>query len=175
MEPVAANAVVDEPRLGHGVAVGSRRQGSVKGGVEHGHLRHRRPVRSGRLDPGDVGRIVQRGERHQRSYRGDDVVVDERRLGEHLPTVHHPVAHRFDRLAEALAQPVDDGDHLGQGRRVVDDLLDDTAGKAFAGVGVDQLVLHRRAAGVQNEHPHCRPSLNRSPNRRPGRLRPARR
>ncbi len=83
----------------------------------------------------------------------DQGVVDAGRFGEDVAAVHDPMTDRVDRPVE----PVDLRNHLTQRGRMVEHLLDDAAGEAFAGVGVDELVLDRRAAGVEHEHQHRRP------------------
>lgn len=60
--------------------------------VEHGDLREPGPGGMDRLDAGQGRRVVQRGQRDERADRGDHVVVDQRRAGELLATVHDPVA-----------------------------------------------------------------------------------
>ena len=85
---------------------------AVKGGVEAGDLRRRREGLHRRFDPGAVVRLVQRGERNEppefRQRRG----VDQHRLDEVRPAVHHAMADRRNRTMVALrAQPAENGAH----------------------------------------------------------------
>ena len=56
------------------------------------------------LDAGDVRRIVQGGKIGKLAEGGQGVIVDDHRLGEPVPAVHHPVAHGLD-LGEVVMAP----------------------------------------------------------------------
>ena len=63
----------------------------------------------GRLDAGHGTRVVQRGQRDQVADLGEHPVVDDHRVGEVGPAVHHPVPDR--------AQVRDSGAGVIQGHR----------------------------------------------------------
>ncbi len=102
------------------------------------------------FDAGQVRRVVQRGERDEPADHFDHVVVDSGRLGEHVTAVHHPMPDRFDLSAQSFHLC----DNVAERRGMVGDFFDDATRQAFAAVGVDDLVLDRRAAGVEHEHQH---------------------
>ncbi len=60
VEAVAAHAVLFVPLVGQRIDIGMFRHGLVEGGVEDGHMRHVGQDRLGRLDAGDIRRVVQR-------------------------------------------------------------------------------------------------------------------
>ncbi len=64
----------------------------MKGGVKTGNLRNIRGNSSNCADRGDVVRLMQRRERHERFKRGEDRVVDQNRGRVMQPAVHHAVA-----------------------------------------------------------------------------------
>ena len=69
-------------------------------GVEDGHARSRSPKNSSRCSNArDVVRIVQGREIDEILELTDDCVVDERRFGESLAPMHHPMTNGVDRLA----------------------------------------------------------------------------
>ena len=184
MEAVAADLVLLVVLIGQGVGIGHGGHGLVEGGVEHGHLGHVGAHDGGaRLDAGDVGGVVQGGQGDALLQGGHHLVVDLHRGGEGLAAVDHPVAHRLDLLHGAdyavggVHQGVQhglDGLRMGGhghvlgvdgllaggliGEFAVDaDALAQALGQHRLGVGVQQLVLQGRAAGVdyQNFHvPH---------------------
>ncbi|CAH0326407.1 hypothetical protein SRABI128_05314 [Microbacterium sp. Bi128] len=110
---------------------------------------------------------MQRGERVQPLNGPGDLVVDQHRLGEALPAVHHAVA---DGIQHAVPQGVVDGgvhllQRLGVVARALDlavaltagthaDLLDQAFGEHAAGLDVAHLILERRRARVDDEHEH---------------------
>lgn len=177
VEAVAAHTV----RVGRldvdGVAgrvLGHRR---VEGGVEDGDLRQIGPQPLRGADAGDVGRVVQRRHRDQPFDLLEHRVVHQRRHRQLQPAVHHPVPDH-GQLGGVQPHPVGGqllGDRLqrrvvvGQpavplplpaaaGQRLVVEgggLLTDPLGEADGQprtVGhVDELVLHRRGAGVEDE------------------------
>ncbi len=144
-------------------------------GVEDGDLRQVGPQRLGGADPGEVGRVVQRGHRDEPLDLGEHGVVDDGRLGEGLPAVHHPVPDRgqFRRvqteavLGELLGDGLQGGVVIGDrpaalpalaARRgvlepggLLTDTFDKTHRQPAAVAHVEQLVLQRRGAGVQDE------------------------
>ena len=93
VEAVAADAVVGVELVRHGVAPGVLGQGAVEGGVEHGHLRHLRPLLGDGADAQHVGGVVQRGQRVEPLDGAGDLVVDQHGLAEPLAAVDHAVPH----------------------------------------------------------------------------------
>ena len=145
-------------------------------GVEHDDVRHVREQLAGHLDAGEVGRVVQRRQRGEGVDLRDDLVVDDDRRAEDRAAVHHPVADRDHvrrrrgpgrprRTAPSTARRPAPWSATGSVRsvvlprvRVLDgalvlaDPLDDARRDRLAADGVDQLVLDRRRAGVDDEH-----------------------
>ena len=134
-----------------------------------------------RLDAGDVGGIVQGREVGKLAEGGQGMVIDDDGLGELVPSVHHPVAHRLDvgevrdlpdlGVHEGLDDQLDG--HLVVGavmlpldllpdpsRVVVDegsahgDALDDPLGKDLPFLPAVELVLQRRAPAVESQYIH---------------------
>ena len=105
VEPVTADVVLLAPRARDGVRVRDLRDRVVEGRVEDHHLRQVGEQLAGHRDALEVGRVVQRRQRHQRLHGRDHVVVDQGRLGELLAAVHDPVPDR-DHLDVALRRPV---------------------------------------------------------------------
>ena len=67
-----------------GVRGGGRRQVVEEGGVEHGDVGDVGKQLTGDVDAGEVGRVVERGERREPVDRGDDVGIDQHGAGEVL-------------------------------------------------------------------------------------------
>ena len=187
MEAVPAHVLLVAPRAWHGIRVRLGRQRAVEPGVEHGDVRDAGERRLRPHDPLDVGRVVQRGERRQRSQRRDDVVVDHHGLGEAAAAVHDPVPHR-DEVVVVDPGPVLGERGAGGGERgavvgAVEVALVSLTGRLVAmpagpadlrhqshrdghpAGGVDQLVLQRGRPGVDDQHvrvgAHARPALHR--------------
>jgi hypothetical protein len=142
-------------------------QAAVEGGVEHGHLRHVRPLLCDGADAEHVGRVVQRRQRVEPLDGAGDLVVDEHRLAEPLPAVHHAVPHSIQLpVAKHL---VDGCVHLLKCLGVVcrshhfavalaavghADPFDQPFGEDAAGGDVTDLEFERGRAGVDDEHEH---------------------
>jgi hypothetical protein len=113
----------------------------------------------------EVAGVVQRGQRSELRDRRGHGVVDDGGFDEPLAAVHDPVA---DRIQPAGLRDIMPGrtqlvDHAVHGAVVVGhvaarlaDPLHQTAGDALAGRHVQQLVLHRRRAAVDDEYLHGR-------------------
>ena len=185
VEAVAADLVLLIELIGQGVGVGHGGHGLMEGGVEHGD--HGGAGHEGLTgaDADDVGGVVQGGQGVALLDGGHDLVGDEDGLGELLAAVDHTVTHRVDLLHGAdhavlgVHQGVQNGlDGLGVGGHghvgVLDgllaggligelavqaDALTQTLGQDLLSVGVEQLVLQRGAAGVDDKNVHG----NRSP------------
>ena len=181
MEAVAADLILLVVLVGQGVGIGYRRHGLVEGGVKHGHLGHvgTHDGLAG-LDAGDVSGVVEGGQGDALLQSGHHLVVNLYRAGEGLAAVHHPVAHRIDllhggdhavvRIHQSVHHRLDglgmgghghvhrvDGVLAGGlvGELAVDaDALAQALGQHLLVVGVQQLVLQGRAAGVDDENFH---------------------
>ena len=123
-----------------------------EGGIEHGDMRKLGKRLAGHLDTQQCGRIVQRRKRRQLADLGDQCVVDDRRLIQVGPAVHHPVPDR-DQPGHVVGHLVE---HHLQRRSVVGDLccfllacgtladpLDDPVGHHRTRIRVDDSVFHR--------------------------------
>ena len=124
-----------------------------EGGVEHGDVRKVGKRLAGHLDTQQCGRIVQRRKWRQLADLGDQCVVDDRRLVQVGPAVHHPVADR-DHPGHVVGQLAE---HHLQRRGVVGDLccfsssragtltdpLDDPVCHHRTRIRVDDSVFHR--------------------------------
>ena len=69
---------------------------AMKGGVETDDLRHAREGRVGGLDPREIMRLVERGQRRQRPQIRENRRVHDRRRGMVQPAVHDAVADGAD-------------------------------------------------------------------------------
>ena len=177
VEAVAADAVVLVVLIGDSVHEGFAGHGLMESGVEygnHGHVAH--DVAAG-LDAGDVGRVVQGRERDALFDGGHDGVVDAHGAGKLFAAMDDAVADGVDLLhgghdTVLLARQLldDGGDRLGVGghgdvlvedrlaadqRAVLQVTVDpDPLAKALGhdllGLHVDELILQRRAAGVDD-------------------------
>ncbi len=176
VEAVAAHPeAVRDLRLDR-VAGRGLRHGGVERRVEDGDLRQVRAHRHGRADAGEVGRIVQRGHRDQPLDLGEHLLVDDRGLGEEHAAVHHAVPDRGQfggvQAEPVLGQLLRDGLQGGvvvgdrpvlfpsaargeagvlQAGGLLADPLDQADGQPAPVAHVEQLVLHRRGAGVEDE------------------------
>ena len=82
-----------------------------EGGVEHGDVGDVGKQLAGDLDAGEVGRVVERGERRQPVDRGDDVGVDEHGAGEVFATHHDAMTNRHDvGIGQPWAEVVEQGE-----------------------------------------------------------------
>ena len=180
VETVAADGVVLVVLIRNGVNVRFRRHGHAERGVEHGDLRHAGHRRLARLDAHEVGGVVQRPEREALFDGGFARVVHDAGLGELNAAVEHTVAdgadlrHRLDNAVFLAGQLFENGlDRflvggernvrfvnglavLGLvGQTAVDaDALTKTFGEQRLVLHVDELILQRRAAGVDNQNLH---------------------
>jgi hypothetical protein len=158
--------------------VGELRVGAVERSVEAGHLRRSGPLPQQRPDRGQVVRLVQRCQRHQPLQVGQHRRVEHDRRRVARAPVDDPVPDRRGRLRATLVEPA--VDHLPRPPRVghlpgpeaalrqhravralhdqprpIPDSLDlppEAPLRADAGWRVEQLELHARAAGVDDEH-----------------------
>ncbi len=164
---LAGDVTVDrECRCGGGQIV-------EEGGVEDRDLRDAGKCRAQDLDTDGVGRVVQRREGGEPVDLGDDVIVDEHRLAEDGPAVHHAVTDRRERVRvehtrvgelgerECETRAVI-GDPLGAFARltagsarqpslVLADALDEPLREHVSRLGVDELELDRRRARIDDE------------------------
>ena len=154
-------------------AVAGRLLGQVleEGGVEDGDVGDVGEQSAGHFDALEVGRVVQRAQRHELLDPGHDVVVDEGGAGEVVPALDDAVADGDDiglvEVGSLLGEDPQDlgqaeavvGDRLdelepaavvlvGDGARLLPDALDEPGGQGGAGVGVDQLVLDPNASSL---------------------------
>jgi hypothetical protein len=108
VEPVPADAAVPE-RGRQRQALRDLRHPPVEGGVEAGHLGHPGDPLGRRLQRGDLGREVQRRERHEGTELGEQAVVDQRRAIVVRAAMHDAVAHHVQRtVAGQSVQRVDE-------------------------------------------------------------------
>jgi len=91
---------------------------------------------------------VQRSERNEVLENIDDVIVDEGRLGELLAAVDDAVADGVDPFVGEVV------DEVVERRPMVGYFLENSPSRFLTRRHVDQHVLDRRAATVQDEHPH---------------------
>ena len=92
VEAVAPHLVLLVPFVGQRVDIGMLRHGLVESGVEDGHMGNGRHEGLGRLDPFNVGRIVQRRQVLDLFDGIQDILVDHHRTGEFFAAMHHAVA-----------------------------------------------------------------------------------
>ena len=95
VETVAAEGVFFIQGARYGVGVGVFRHGLVEGGVEHGNVGQAGKNGLCGADAGQVGRIVQRGERDAGFQLGDDFVVNQDGRAVFFAAVHDAVADGF--------------------------------------------------------------------------------
>ena len=153
-------------------------------GVENRDLRHAGQHLVDGVDAFEAGGVVQRCDLAERADLGLGVFVDQAALREKLAAVGHAVAYgldfaeRFDDsvfgIGQRLHHQLDAGGVVRNGavqleRRFAHglvrevafrqtDALDETFREQFAGCGlhVDDLILDRRGAAVENQNDHCR-------------------
>ena len=154
VEAVTADAVLACESAVDGVRVCGRREGLVERRVEDGDMRKIGERGPRRADALNRARVVQRGESAEVAHRGDDLRRDPRGTVEALAAVDDAAADRVDAVVAALRQ------HLlgGAGGRVALDVIDQPVRQDARGRGgqLDQSILQRRAAGVENEYAHRR-------------------
>ena len=150
----------------------------MEGGVEHGDLRGIGHNSLAGTDAHQVCGVVQRSQRDALLDGLDNLVVDDAGVGELHAAVQHAVAHGIDLvngLDHAVNRVNQDVQHRGNGLgmgghgNVFDNLLVahlvgqtavnvDTLAQALGsdvpGLGVHQLVLQGRTAGVDNQNVH---------------------
>ena len=180
VEAIAANLVVLIVLMGDGVGVSHLRHGLMESGVEHGdHGGVGHQLLAG-LDTNDVGGVVQRSQIVALLDTGHDLVGDQHGLGELLAAVNHAVTdsvdlgHGADDAVLSVDQSVQNSlDSLGVsghshisalndllalgliGKLAIDtDALAQTLGQDLLSLGVEQLILQRRAAGIDNQYVH---------------------
>ena len=179
VEAVAADLVLGVPAVRHGVDVSLGGHGLVEGGVEHSHHGGVGHDFLAGLDAGDVGGVVEGGQRDALPDALHHVLVDDHGMGELLTAVDHTVAHRVDLghvlddavvvVGQDLHDQLDGGLVVGHvtvgvvdvltGGGVLDvavqaDALAQALGQNFLGIGVQQLILQGRAACVDDQNFH---------------------
>ena len=172
---VTADMVLVGDLLVQRVGAGGLRQLEEEGGIEHEHLRDIRQEGAHDLGANGLGAVVQRGEHGQILDLVDGLVGHERRVREDRAALDHAVTNGYDAgVGELRTVLVEEAEHALQALLVVvdglfelmllavvlmlvmavnrlADLLDETGGNTFAGFQVDQLVLDRAGAGVDNK------------------------
>ena len=186
VEAVAADLVLLIVLVGDRVHIVRLRHGLMERGVEYGdHRNVRAHDLAAGLNADQVGRIVQRRERDAVLDRLEHLFGDDNAVGEELAAVYHAVAdrvdlaHRGDDALFGVEQDVDDrldrflmGRHgnvklellirlvAGVREHAVDtDALAQALGHDLARLGVEQLVLQRGTASVDNQNFHLQNSL----------------
>lgn len=161
VEPVPA----DLPAIGQFAVdgVGRRRGRQVveEPGVEDGHVRNAGQQPAGHFDSLERRRIVQRGQLRQLVQPGDHRVVQHGGPVEGVAAVHHPMTHRdqpggveVDAVAgQHVERPAQRGVVVGDRRGFLADAFHDARRGGHPGLGIDQLELQRRRAGVDHQHP----------------------
>lgn len=179
VEAVAADLILGVPAVGHGIDVGLGGHGLVEGGVEDGHHGGVGHDLLAGLDAGDVGGVVEGGQGDALPDAVHDLAVDDDGVGELLAAVDHTVADGIDLghvlddaivvVGQHLHDQLDGGLVVGHvavgvidvlaGGGVLDvavdaDALAQALGQHFLGIGVEQLILQRRAACVDHQNFH---------------------
>ena len=181
VEAVAADAVVLIVFIRYGVHIGLARHGLMKSGVKHCDHRHVAHDGLACFDAGEVRGVVQRAEGDALLDSVHDRSVNENGLRELLTAVEHAVtdsvylAHGGDNAVLGAYELVDRcGDSLGMRghgdirfknllvadqRGVLEmtvnaDALAQALGHDLFGLHVDQLILQRGAAGIDNKDLH---------------------
>ena len=152
----------------------------MEGGVEDADVGHAGQCALHGLDAGDVGRVVQRGQRDVFAQGVEHGVGDQHRTRELLGAMHHAVADGgdvlqrlddadvgVDQLLEHLLDRdlvigdvgnfldlVAVGGFIGKDRILHADALDEADGHASLVAHVEQLVFERGTAAVQNKNEH---------------------
>ena len=178
---VAADVVLLGDFLVQRVGAGGLRQLEEEGGIEDEDLRNVR--QQGAHDLGALGlrAVVQRGEHGQILDLVDGLVGHESRVREDGTALHHAVADGDDTgLGQLRAVLLEEAEHALQTLLVVvdrlfklmlfavvlvlvvavdrfADLLDEAGSEAFAGFEINQLVLDRAGAGIDDKDGfrHC--------------------
>ena len=178
---VAADVVLIGDFLVQRVGAGGLRQLEEEGGIEDEDLRNVR--QQGAHDFGTLGlrAVVQRGEHSQILDLVDGLVGHEGRLREDGAALHHTVADGDNAsLRQVRAVLLEEAEHALQTLLVVvnrlfklvlfavvlvlvvavdrlTDLLDEAGSEAFAGFEINQLVLDRAGAGIDDKDGfrHC--------------------
>ena len=180
VEAVAADGVVLIVLVGQGVGVGHGGHGLMESGVEHGdHGGAGHQLLAG-LDADDVGGVVQRSQGIALLDGSHDLVSQQDGLGKLLAAVDHAVTDSVDflhggdhtvlRIDQGVQNSLDGlavGGHshvsvldgllaLGLvGELAVDaDALAQTLGQDGLGLGIQQLILQRGTASVDNKNVH---------------------
>jgi len=126
------------------VRVGRGRERVVERRVEHGHIGHAREGGSGSTDAGQVGRVMQRGERGEGLDSRFDHGGDERSFGELAPAVHHSMP---DHRGQRTVQLLEDAPHprlmIGGARPGLPDSCHLTRLQRLPGRDIDPLPLDR--------------------------------
>ena len=180
VEAVAAHLVLLVVAVGDAVHEGVLRHGLVEGGVEHAHLRDVGQGLQDRLDPHDVGRVVQWRQGHAALHGLQDLRVDLDGGREVLAPVNDAVADSGElvkRGEHAVAAPLQRVQHqldrdlvVRDGRlldqrfqprlRVLDlgavdtDPLHQPLGQNGLVVHVEELILQGGTAAVDDENFH---------------------
>ena len=114
--------------------------------VEHCDLGVVGPEPARDLDAFDVRRIVQWGQRNQLAQRLDHGCVDDDGRRKQRAAVNAPVTNGIDPVVvECFDHSVERSVHVGH-------RLDGPASDPIAAHEIDELVLHRRRAGIESEH-----------------------
>ena len=182
MEAVAADLIVLVVLIGQRIHVGLGGHSLMEGGVKHGDHGHAGHDLLAGADTGQVGGVVKRSQGDAVLNGLHHIVGDEDGLVEGLAAVHHAVTHSVDLLHGAddavlsVHQSVQHGlDGLGMGGHgdvdgvqhllalhlglvgelAVDaDALAQALGQQSTGLGIQQLILQGRTAGVDDENVH---------------------
>ena len=180
VEAVAADLVLLIVLVGQSVGVGHGGHGLMERGVEHGDHGSVGHESLAGLDADDVGGVVQGSQRIALLDGSHDLVGDKHGGGELLAAVNHTVAHRADlihgsdhavgRVHQSVEHSLDGlgvsgHGHIGLldsllaggliGELTVDtDALTQTLGQDLLSLGVEQLILQRRTAGVDYQNIH---------------------
>ena len=172
---VAANFMFLRDFAVDGVRRRLARKRLEEGGVEDDDVRDVRQQTAGHPDADEVGGVVKRAERTQLLNPRFDGVVDQGRAVEVLSPLDYAVADGLDRsVCQRRADLLKQAEHGFHSHRVIGngaidlpaffavfvldaagllaDALDEPRGDLLARAGVDQLVLDRRAAGVDDEN-----------------------
>ena len=175
VKAVPPDPVLLQPLVGNRIRVSLRSEGLVEGRVEHRHLRQVGEEPASHPHALEVGRVVERGQRHEFGDLRDQLVVDEDRVGEPRSAVHDSVAHGNDvEIVEGRALRLEGVDRrlqrvlVGRDRQRstglavraavhlvalrLTDALDETDRGSLPGRGVDQAVLQGRGSCVDHQH-----------------------
>ena len=148
-------AITPDPELlaplgGHGIRVGGGRDALVEGGVEDRDLGHVREGRDRGVDAEQRGGVVQGRQRDEVVDGRTDLVGDDHRVAEPRPTVDDSMADG-QQIGEDVALQLDLVERQPEGSPVIGDPFDQALDQGGLGVDVDELVLQRRGAGIDDE------------------------